>query len=140
MQELLSFKKILPGFNFGVNFHQNIQGFKFVKKKKKKMWCTCFSRHMTTTYTFWLNVNSSEKRFVFSWFLYGFIFLWILLGLNFANLIKFKKTQKIKACKNLYKWSICLNATYDTLFRALILSLYFSDFLIGSFSTARQNS
>ena len=48
------FRKILPGFNFaGLNFPQNIQGFKFEKKKKKKeMWCTCFSRHMTTASTF----------------------------------------------------------------------------------------
>ena len=140
MQELISFKKILPGFNFGVNFHQNIQGFKFAKKKKKKMWCTCFSRHMTTTYAFWLNINSRWKTICFFMIFVWIYFLWILLGLNFANLIRFKKTQKIKACKNLYKWSICLNAIYDTLFRALILSLYFSDFLIGSFSTARQNS
>ena len=48
----------LPGFNFGrVNLPQNIQGFKVDKKKKKKMWCTCFSRHKTTTSTFLLNIS-----------------------------------------------------------------------------------
>ena len=46
-------RKILPGFNFAsVNFPQNMQGFKFEKKKKKRICCTCFSRHMTTTSTF----------------------------------------------------------------------------------------
>ena len=53
MQELIFFRKVLRGFSFAsVNFPQNMQGFKFEKKKKKNMWFTCFSWHMTTTSTF----------------------------------------------------------------------------------------
>ena len=48
----------LPGFNFArVNLPQNIQRFKVDKKKKKKMWCTYFSGHKTTTSTFLLNIS-----------------------------------------------------------------------------------
>ena len=66
-----------------------------------------------------------------------FIFLWILWWLNFENLIKFQRTQKISTCKNLSQWSICLN---DTLFKVLISFLYSSDSLTGSFNSARKNN
>ena len=40
MQELIFFRKILPGFNLGsVNFPHNMQGFKFEGKKEGKRKC-----------------------------------------------------------------------------------------------------
>ena len=128
---------------FWCKFGQNMQGFKF-EKKKKKLWRTkCFSRHMTTS-TFWLNINKIEwikwKRFLFFLIFSWIYFWWIFQEPYFANLIKFQKTQKISSCKKLSKWNICLNAIHDTLFKVLISSLYSSDSLTASFSTAWQNS
>ena len=80
-----------------------------------------------------------ESNFIFHDFCVD-LFLWILWELNFANFIKFQKTQKIITCKNISKWSICLNAIYDALIQVLISSMYSSDSLPRNLSIARRNS
>ena len=77
MQELVFFRKVLLGFKFAsVNFSHNMQGFKFGKKKKKEMGCTCFSRHMTTLITLFVLINAGQ---IFA----GLMFA----GLMFANFL-----------------------------------------------------
>ena len=70
--------------------------------------------------------------FVWTYFL-GFYENWILQ--IWSN---FKKLKKLVHAKTSPR--ICLYAIYDALIKVLILSLYSSDSLPGSFSIARQNS